>query len=186
MKLVKWSGFQKRFINPHVLYHFISFGANRHCREPCCNLGVMQKGLQLSRDLILASLDKPLTLADFAYEACLSPYHFHRCFVQQFGLTPQAYRTNLRLKEARRLLAADHLSVSEICLKIGYSSLGSFSTLFVDRFGMSPLQFRQSVRRHYQLTGYRGHLFVPACFFWSGSRVPGSTCTRSKATETSL
>jgi AraC family transcriptional regulator len=130
----------------------------------------VDRSLLVSRDFIAASLDKPLTLADFAYEAYLSPFHFHRRFVHQFGVTPNEFRTQLRLEEARRLLAEDRLSVGDICMTVGYSSQGSFSSLFAQRFGMSPQEFRRSVRAHFQLTGYRGHLFVPACFFGPGMR----------------
>jgi len=120
--------------------------------------------LDRSREFLADSLDRPVRLADAAREACLSPYHYHRLFVQSYGETPHAFLTNRRLDEARRLLAIEEMSVSEICLCLGYSSLGSFSTLFQSRFGMAPTEFRRGARSFYAISGYRGYRFAPVCF----------------------
>jgi AraC-like DNA-binding protein len=120
--------------------------------------------LNRSREFLAASLERPVRLDEAAREACLSPFHYHRLFVRSFGETPHEFLTNRRLDEAKRLLASDEASVSEICVRIGYSSLGSFSTLFRARFGMPPTKFRQGARSFCAISGYRGYRFVPACF----------------------
>lgn len=96
------------------------------------------------RDYASALFAEPITLNDLAGAACLSPNHFLRTFRQLFGQTPHQFLTDRRLHEARRLLAQEQLPVTEVCLAVGFESLGSFSTLFRKRFGVSPSQFRQS------------------------------------------
>lgn len=107
---------------------------------------------------------EPLALADAAQEACLSPFHFHRRFVQTFGQTPHAFATERRLERAKGLLLATDLSVAEVCLAVGYESPGSFSTRFLREFGHTPGAFREGSRRYWNLRGIRSHRFVPSCF----------------------
>jgi AraC-like DNA-binding protein len=56
------------------------------------------------QEFVHAAAERDLDLAAIARQACLSPYHFHRTFVQAFGQTPHHYLTTLRLARARRLL----------------------------------------------------------------------------------
>lgn len=130
-----------------------------------------------SRDLIAARSSEVITLADAAEEACLSPFHFHRLFVQTYGQTPHEFLTDQRLERARLLLARSNLSISEICLEAGYLSLGSFSTRFRQRVGCSPREYRQGSRRFWQSVGVPAHRFVPMCFL----RNVGSQDRRSVA-----
>jgi AraC family transcriptional regulator len=95
-------------------------------------------------DYISAMFAEPVTLADVARAACLSPNHLLRSFRQVFGITPHQFLTERRVREAKRLLASTDLSVTEICLATGFESLGSFSSLFRKRYGVAPSQFRQA------------------------------------------
>lgn len=88
------------------------------------------------------ALGEPLSLARVAREAALSPFHFHRLFRSAFGETPSAYVRRRRLERARETLLSTDKPVTEVCLEAGFSSLGSFSTLFRARFGASPRQLR--------------------------------------------
>lgn len=83
------------------------------------------------------------TLADIARESCLSAYHFHRAFTRAFGKTPNRYRNDLRLAQARRLLETTDLTVTEICGAVGFQSAPSFSTLFRQNFGVPPSATRK-------------------------------------------
>lgn len=105
----------------------------------------LYRRLHLARDYIDATLDQPLTLAEMAQVAALSPYHFARCFKQAFGQTPHAYLTQLRLEKAQTLLTQTAHSITDICLAIGFQSLPSFTNLFRRRFGVSPSQYRQQM-----------------------------------------
>lgn len=98
--------------------------------------------LSLARDYIEASMEKPITLADYSGVACLSPHHFLRMFKEVYGETPHQFLTRIRLKCARNLLVKTEIPVTEICFLVGFESLGSFSTLFKRHFGKSPMAFR--------------------------------------------
>lgn len=130
--------------------------------------------LARARKLIEAEPSAPLDLEAIARRACLSPYHFHRLFRRQYGVTPHRYLTDRRVARARELLRTTELSVTEICLEVGFSSLGSFSTLFRRHVGHPPARYR---RRLWQVR-WDPRVQVPWCFFsaYASARVerPGS------------
>jgi AraC-like DNA-binding protein len=92
-----------------------------------------------ARDL-LATDDRPIR--EIASAVAISPFHFIRQFEAVFGTTPHQFRTELRLAHAKRLLARG-TPVTEVCMEVGFSSLGSFSSLFARRVGMPPSAFRR-------------------------------------------
>jgi AraC-like DNA-binding protein len=100
--------------------------------------------LSVARDFIECNFSRYITLDDIAREACLSPFHLLRLFKQVFGATPHQYLTNLRLTRAKYLLSTSDLLVTDICILVGFESLGSFSWLFRKRFGMPPTAYRSS------------------------------------------
>lgn len=104
----------------------------------------LYRRLQRAKEFIAASFDQSLSLDEVARVACLSPSHFLRTFQQAFRQTPHQFLTAKRLERAKRLLLQSELSVTEICLSVGFESLGSFSTLFRRHFGYSPAQFRRA------------------------------------------
>lgn len=103
----------------------------------------LYRRLYLARDYIHANLNRALNLEEIARVAHLSPYHFLRSYKQLFGQTPHEYLTQQRLERARFLLARTRQPVTDICLEVGFESLGSFSTLFQRRVGLSPRRYRQ-------------------------------------------
>jgi AraC-like DNA-binding protein len=102
------------------------------------------RNLCRARDL-LAEAPAP-TIADAAREAAMSPYHFIRRFEALFGLTPRQYRIATQIDRAKHLLAHGDLSVTEVCLEVGFTSLGSFSDLFARRTGEPPSVYRRRAR----------------------------------------
>jgi AraC family transcriptional regulator len=107
----------------------------------------LYRRLHLARDYIDASCTGPLALADLARVAGLSPNHLLRTFRQLFHHTPYQYITARRLELAQRLLADTEYPISEICLAVGFESLGSFSWLFRRRVGVAPSEYRRLYRR---------------------------------------
>jgi len=99
-----------------------------------------------ARDYIRALSAERLTLQDIARVASLSQNHLLRTFRTAFGVTPHQFLVETRLQEARRLLATSESTVTDICFQIGFESLGSFSSLFRSRFGVSPSAFRHAKR----------------------------------------
>lgn len=108
----------------------------------------METGLQTEIDEIIAYMHRhlydPLPLSRLAAYAAYSPYHFSRLFKKRTGLSPLYYVSALRLQKAKDLLLRTHLSVRDIGLEIGQQSLGTFTTRFTERVGVTPAQFRNS------------------------------------------
>ncbi|MCW3097553.1 MAG: transcriptional regulator, AraC family [Chthonomonadaceae bacterium] len=102
--------------------------------------------LHMARDFMEANLSQPLTIPQIARQACLSTHHFLRMFKQVFQETPHQYLTRRRMERARQMLLRSDVSVTQICFALGFESLGSFSTLFRARTGLSPEQFRLQAR----------------------------------------
>jgi AraC family transcriptional regulator len=89
-------------------------------------------------------IDEPLSLSQLASYLAYSPYHFTRIFKERIGLSPLYYVSSLRLQKAKDLLLHTNWSVRDIGLEIGQQSLGTFTTRFTERVGMTPTDFRNS------------------------------------------
>jgi AraC family transcriptional regulator len=86
---------------------------------------------------------EPLTLQDLAREAFLSPYHFNRVFRQTTGVPPGRFLAALRMQSAKQMLLTTDLRVSDVCLDVGYRSLGTFTTHFRQLVGVGPRRLRR-------------------------------------------
>jgi len=109
-----------------------------------------------AKDLADARYARPIGVEEMAAAAGLSRAHFSREFRRAFGEPPHAYLLTRRLERAAALLRNTDRPVVEICLDVGLTSVGSFTTSFKRNFGKTP-------------TAYRGS-FPPAA---SQARVPG-------------
>jgi AraC-like DNA-binding protein len=89
-------------------------------------------------------------------------------FEATFGVTPHRYRSDVRLTRARRLLAQG-ASVTQVCMQIGFSSLGSFSTLFARRVGEAPSQYQRRIRTSVQVPADLTRLLAPGCLCLMGA-----------------
>lgn len=111
--------------------------------------------LDAVRELIDRQYAKPLTIAGLAARARLSPFHFIRAFRAAYGATPHQYLRRQRIERAKELLVTTPVSITEICDRIGFQSLGSFSFLFRRLTGETPAQFRAQRRKS---------VYIPSCF----------------------
>jgi AraC-like DNA-binding protein len=102
----------------------------------------LDRHLLRAKDLADARYREPLDVRDLARAAHLSPAHFSREFRRAFGETPHRYLLTRRLERAAALLRNTDRSVTEICLAVGLTSLGSFSTSFRRAYGVSPIEYR--------------------------------------------
>lgn len=118
-----------------------------------------------ARDLLADVRSGNVSIRDAAREASLSSFHFIRRFEAVFGETPHQFRTRERLTTAQRLLARGH-SVTDVCLDVGFNSLGSFSTLFARKIGLSPAAYQRSLRRSVYIPDWTPH--PPACLLCMG------------------
>ena len=98
--------------------------------------------LRRARDLADRHYAEPLDLDALAAAAGVSRFHFLRSFAATYGRTPSAYLAERRIERAQDLLRATNLTVTEVCMAVGYSSLGSFSDKFRRLVGMSPSQYQ--------------------------------------------
>jgi len=120
--------------------------------------------LSRSRDLLANSFYRPITLEDAARAACISKFHYLRLFERAFGETPHAFLRRMRFEEARRLLLAGDLPVTEICFEVGYENVQSFSRFFHQLAGCPPIEYRRRARPMIANPLVWLPRFMPACF----------------------
>jgi AraC-like DNA-binding protein len=113
-----------------------------------------------ARDAMDRSYAEPLDIPALARVASVSEAHFIRTFRATFGETPHRYLQRRRVERAMFLLRATDRTVTDICLDVGFSSLGTFSRSFRDIVGESPAAYRM-----------RGPIQpVPNCFAMAWTR----------------
>jgi transcriptional regulator GlxA family with amidase domain len=113
-----------------------------------------------ARDAMDRRFADPLDVPTLASIACMSEGNFIRSFRAAFGETPHRYLQRRRIERAMYLLRTSDLSVTDICMQCGFSSLGTFSRTFREIVGESPSAFRG-----------RGALpDVPSCFVRAWTR----------------
>ena len=113
------------------------------------------RALRRARDLMDREYAQPLNVPALARAALMSVSHFSRQFHAAYGETPYNYLMTRRIERAKALLRRGDLSVTEVCHRVGCTSLGSFSARFTEVVGESPSAYR--ARDH----GYLAP--VPAC-----------------------
>jgi AraC family transcriptional regulator len=91
-------------------------------------------------------LAEDITVADLANVACLSIFHFTRAFAAAMGVPPHRYVSRRRLETARAMIATGRASLSEIALDCRFSSQSSFTRAFRRATGMTPADYRQTLR----------------------------------------
>src|ERR1700749_5255848 len=84
----------------------------------------------------------PLDVAALARTALMSPAPFSRQFRAAYGETPYAYLMTRRIERAKALLRGGELSVTEVCIAVGCTSLGSFSARFTEMVGVWATAYR--------------------------------------------
>ena len=125
--------------------------------------------LRRARDHIDRNYALPLDLRALAGVAGLSKYHFARSFEAAYDETPIRYLTRRRIERAQDLLRNANLTVTEICIGVGFASLGSFSSRFTMLVGEPPTVYRTRWAAH-------GGQHVPGCYlFMRGVLDPGGT-----------
>ena len=113
--------------------------------------------LRRARDLIDSCYADDLDVAVIAQRAGVSKYHFIRSFSAAYGQTPAQYLAHRRIERAQDLLRATNLTVTEVCMLVGYTSLGSFSAKFRALVGETPSAFQQRY-------GGKGVPHIPGCY----------------------
>ena len=110
--------------------------------------------LRKARDHIDREFAQPLDVPSMARAALMSPAHFSRKFRAAYGETPYSYLMTRRIERAKALLRQG-MSVTDTCVAVGCTSLGSFSARFTEIVGEPPSQYRRRDHRDLEI--------VPPC-----------------------
>ncbi|EST37953.1 AraC family transcriptional regulator [Streptomycetaceae bacterium MP113-05] len=111
--------------------------------------------LRRARDRMDRDYAEPLDVPTLAREALMSAGHFSRSFRAAFGETPYSHLMTRRIERAKALLRRGDLTVTEVCVAVGCTSLGSFSSRFTLLVGESPSAYRARSHDHAAV--------IPAC-----------------------
>src|SRR6478735_9563010 len=98
-----------------------------------------------ARDAMDRDYAQPLEVRSLARVALVSEAHFIREFRATFGETPHRYLQRRRIERAMTLLRTTEISVTQACMEVGFTSLGTFSRTFRDIVGTSPSAYRAGV-----------------------------------------
>ncbi|OYO24983.1 AraC family transcriptional regulator [Enemella dayhoffiae] len=101
---------------------------------------------------------EPLTLAEVAGAVGYSQFHLARRFKEAVGLAPMQWLAARRFLHARRLLLTSDASVTDVCMEVGFSSLGTFTRRFTAEVGVGPREFRQLPERLSDNPAQPGHV----------------------------
>jgi AraC-like DNA-binding protein len=110
--------------------------------------------LRRARDLIDRDYAQPLDVPAIARAALMSPAHFSRKFRATYGETPYSYLMTRRMERAKAFLRQG-MSVTDTCVAVGCTSLGSFSSRFTEIVGETPSQYRGGDHPHGEV--------IPSC-----------------------
>jgi AraC-like DNA-binding protein len=124
--------------------------------------------LRRARDVIDRDYAQPLDVPTMARTALMSPGHFSRKFRAVYGETPYSYLMTRRIERAKALLRQG-TSVSDTCVAVGCTSLGSFSSRFTEIVGVTPSQYRKRDHRDLEV--------VPSCVSMFATRPRRTTVT---------
>jgi AraC-like DNA-binding protein len=105
---------------------------------------------------------RPLDVPALARRALMSPAHFSRQFRAAYGETPYGYLMTRRIERAMALLRRGDLTVTQVCMEVGCTSLGSFSSRFTEIVGETPSAYR--------LRNHTATAVVPPCVAQSWAR----------------
>ncbi|HMM95281.1 helix-turn-helix transcriptional regulator [Phycicoccus sp.] len=118
---------------------------------------------------------EPLDVPSLAAEALMSPGHFHRMFREAYGETPYQHLMTRRIERAAALLRHGDVSVTDACMAVGCTSLGSFSSRFTELMGVTPSDFRAA--------NHEAAAAIPSCVAKEADRPRGGRSGSEKRAE---
>lgn len=152
---------------PPRMIHQYGVTACPHSREMLMKSAFTR--LCRARDMLRETQDRPVSIEEVAREAKMSTFHFIRRFEAMFGETPHQFRIQARLDRAKHLLALSDYSVTDVCMEVGFSSLGSFSDLFTRRVGAPPSVYRRQIRSVMPAPRVLPPALIPGCLSLMGA-----------------
>ncbi|SFB25552.1 transcriptional regulator, AraC family [Amycolatopsis marina] len=104
---------------------------------------IVRRAVERAIGTMQEQLGERLTIDDLARSAMFSKFHFSRVFQQATGVSPGRFLSALRVTESKRLLLSTSITVADISHRVGYNSVGTFSTRFSRSVGAPPIAYRQ-------------------------------------------
>jgi AraC-like DNA-binding protein len=104
-----------------------------------------------------------IDLDNIADEAHFSKFHFIRLFKKVYRKTPYHYMMQVRINRAKDLLTKN-MSVSDVCLSVGFDSATSFAGLFKRSTGLTPSAFQKQQQQRKTDIAASPLQFIPNCF----------------------
>ncbi len=133
----------------------------------------LNRRLLRARDAMDRAYGEPLDVRAVAAVAHLSEAHFIRSFRATFGETPHRYLQRRRVERAMFLLRETDRRVTDVCLDVGFGSLGTFSRTFREIVGETPSDYRTT----------HAPMVVPNCFQMAATRPRAAAGWRYRASS---
>ncbi|MEH6892530.1 AraC family transcriptional regulator [Bacillus sp. JJ864] len=105
----------------------------------------LYRRISIAHEYIRAYYDKPIKLNEIAQIACLSPNHLLRTYSQIYHKTPHQHISEFRIRKAKKLLTQLDFNMTDITFELGLQNPVSFSKMFKQHVGVSPIEFRKKV-----------------------------------------
>jgi AraC family transcriptional regulator len=127
-----------------LVAHLLRRHAAPHPTSAQPSARILPSALERVRIFVEENIEAPLSLADLAAQAGLSPYHFARAFRRRTGLPPHRYVTSRRIARAKQMLESTDLPIAEIAYTVGLASQSHLTTLFRRFVGTTPRAYRDA------------------------------------------
>ncbi|MCM3737596.1 AraC family transcriptional regulator [Bacillus cytotoxicus] len=105
----------------------------------------LYRRISIAHEYIRAFYDRPIKLNEIAQVSCLSPNHLLRTYSQIYGKTPHQHISEFRIRKAKKLLTQLDFNMTDITFELGLQNPVSFSKMFKQHVGISPIAFRKKV-----------------------------------------
>lgn len=141
--LLRLAKSQANIQNEHrmsVYIHMILCELVENCSgvQPVANESI-ERAIQYMEEHV----NQNISLDELAKTVNLSKFYFNRYFKKHMGMTPHQYFINLRIQNAKRLLATTHDSIESVAEQCGFDNASNFIRVFKQRAGMTPTAFRK-------------------------------------------
>lgn len=102
-----------------------------------------------ARELLLEDIANPPSIKELAYKSAINEFKLKKGFKELYGQTIYGYLQSYRLNEAKKLLEKNEINVGEASALVGYKSIGHFSKIFKEHFGIKPIVLKKEQRKIY-------------------------------------
>ncbi|WP_367184142.1 GlxA family transcriptional regulator [Devosia sp.] len=131
-------------VTDQLIHHRIREASERQRMDMRTRLGVADPKLLRIISLMERSIERPLTIAEFARGVALSPRQLERLFLKHLGTSPNRHYIKIRLDHASHLLRQTRMPILDVAMASGFSSASYFSQSYLDHFGHSPSSERKA------------------------------------------